>query len=440
MSLSLNSSIINKTRKNLAHYNSRMLIIFLFVINFVIGILLFINMYHEQRVELVNIADQEINDLTLDPDGYFNNKYTETRVIRTKGIFLTYFITTENHLRIIDDFSSKLHTVIVKKVGKWKPDRLSERYVEVDFPHGQPTYLLIVAKNIYLHGHLKGTIYIGKDINLIRVMFLHFLFILVGSSLIFFVVALIVGQIMTKRAMKPIVKTYTAQSNFIADASHELRTPLSVLKSGLEVLEYEEGNRLSSFSKNVLADLKEEIKSTTQLVNNLLLLSRSDSGQQTTEVTSFDLQELTQQTLRSFQHLSETKGVKLELKTNQPIQVETDREKVKQVLYILVDNALKYTNSGGQVSLSYGLSPVSQRREFFVSVKDTGMGIPFEEQAQIFDRFYRVDKSRSREEGSSGLGLSIAKAIVESLDGTIEVTSRTDQGSEFTFTIPFSRH
>jgi signal transduction histidine kinase len=417
-----------------------MLIIFLFVINFVIGILLFINMYHEQRVELVNIADQEINDLTLDPDGYFNNKYTDTRVNRTKGIFLTYFITTEDHLRIIDDFSSKLHNVIVKKVGKWKPERMSERYVEVEFPHGQPTYLLIVAKNIYIHGHLKGTIYIGKDINLIRTMFLHFLLILVGSSLIFFVVALIVGQIMTKRAMKPIVKTYMAQSNFIADASHELRTPLSVLKSGIEVLEYEQGNQLSSFSINVLADLKEEIKSTTQLVNNLLLLSRSDSGQHTTEITSFDLQELTQQTLRSFQHLSETKGVKLELKTNQPIQVETDREKVKQVLYILVDNALKYTNSGGQVSLSYGLSSVSQRRELFVSVKDTGMGIPFEEQAQIFDRFYRVDKSRSREEGSSGLGLSIAKAIVESLDGTIEVTSRIDKGSEFTFTIPFSQH
>lgn len=437
MSLSLNSSIINKTRKNLAHYNSRMLIIFLLIINFVIGILLFINMYHEQRVELVNIANQEINELTLDPDGYFNNKYTDTRVNRTKGIFLTYFITTEDHLRIIDDFSSKLHTVIVKKVGKWKPERMSERYVEVNFPHSEPTYLLIVAKNIYIHGHLKGTIYIGKDINLIRTMFLHFLFILVGSSLIFFVVALIVGQIMTKRAMKPIVKTYMAQSNFIADASHELRTPLSVLKSGLEVLEYEEGNQLSSFSKNVLADLKEEIKSTTQLVNNLLLLSRSDSGQHTTEITSFDLQQLTQQTLRSFQHLSETKEVRLELKTNQPVQVETDREKIKQLLYILVDNALKYTNSGGQVSLSYGLSPVSQKRKFFVSVKDTGMGIPIKEQAHIFDRFYRVDKSRSREEGSSGLGLSIAKAIVESLDGTIEVTSRIDKGSEFTFTIPF---
>jgi two-component system, OmpR family, sensor histidine kinase CiaH len=417
-----------------------MLIIFLFLINFVIGVLLFINMYHEQRMELFDIAQQEINELKIDPDGYFNNKDIDTRRInRTKGIFLTYFITNNNKLRAIDDFSSDLHNSIMKKVGNWKPKRMSERYVEVNYPKNQPTYLLIVAQNIYIDGHQKGTIYIGKDVKFLRDMIIHFLFILIGLSLIFFIVALFVGQFMTKRAMEPILKSYTSQSKFIADASHELRTPLSVLKSGLDVLEFEEGNKLSSVSKNVLSDLKEEINGTTQLVTNLLFLIRSESGQQTSEMTSFDLRELIQQTLRSFMHLSESKMIKLDLLTKSPLMVYTDKEKVKQLLYLLVDNALKYTPPGGQVSLSYGLKSNTQKRKFFIAVRDNGVGIPLEEQEKIFDRFYRVDKSRSRQNGSSGLGLSIGKSIVESLNGTIEVTSVINKGSEFSFTIPFSK-
>lgn len=412
-----------------------MLMVFLLIINFVISILLFINMYHEQKAELIEIARQEINELKLDPNGYFNDKHTNTNLNKIKGIFLTYFIKNDNKLEVIDDFSPELHTSIMKKIGNWKPDKISVKYVEVNFPKNHPIYLFVVSQNVYINGQRLGTIYIGKDIKLLRVMLIHFLFILIGLSLVFFIISFVVGQIMTKRAMKPIIKAYSLQSEFIADASHELRTPLSVLKSGLDVIEFEEKNKLSSFSENVLSDLKEEINRTTQLVNNMLFLIRSDSGQQSLFIT-FDLFGLMQQIIRSFKPLSESKLIDLDLLTAGPLRVYTDREKVQQILYILMDNAIKYTPSEGKVSIWYGLKPANQKKKLVIIVRDNGVGIPIEEQERIFDRFYRVDKSRSRENGSSGLGLSIGKSLAESLNGSIEVTSTLNKGSEFALILP----
>lgn len=395
-------------------------------------------MYNEQKVTLFEITKQEINELQTDGDEYSNDQNQKTGLVsnKTQGVFLSYFLKSTNELVIIDEFSSRMRNLLLKKVENWKPTEMEARYQKIQLSKNDSIYLLIVSQNIYENGKLKGTIYIGKDITFLRNMFIRFLLILLGISLIFFVIALIVGQIMTKRAMEPIIKSYTLQSEFIADASHELRTPLSVLKSGLEVIEYEEGNKFSTFSKNILSDLKEEIRSTTQLVSNLLFLIRSNSGEQSSVVEHFDLLELMQQVIRSFHHLSETKKIKLDLQMLTPLSLFTDREKLKQVLYILIDNAIKYTPTGGKISISYELMSDNQKEKVCIKVRDNGIGISLEQQERIFDRFYRVDKSRSRQSGSSGLGLPIGKSIVESLNGTIEVSSSLNKGSEFTITIP----
>lgn len=245
---------------------------------------------------------------------------------------------------------------------------------------------------------------------------------------------------MTKRAMKPIIKSYSVQTEFIADASHELRTPLSVLKSGLEAIEFEEKGKLSSFSSMILNDLKDEITSTTNLVNNLLYLIRSDTGQQRSVHSEFDLDELVNQTVRSFGHQAESKDIELSLLNRKKLVVFSDRDKIKQLLYLLIDNALKYTPKGGRVDINYGLTQTNSKKKFYITVRDNGIGIPMRDQARIFDRFYRVDKSRSRENGSSGLGLSIGKSITESLNGSLSVSSQENTGSEFLLTIPFSKH
>ncbi len=440
ISLKRNSTIFSETRRNLAQYNSKMLIVFLLIINLTIGVLLFVNMYQEQRMEMIDITNQQINALKLDPDGSFGNKKDiDNKINLTKGIFLTYFIRRDGQLEMIDDFSPEIHTSIDKKIGNWRPEDLSEKLIEINLTKNQPTYLLMAAQNIYVKGKRVGTIYIGKDIKLLRDLYIRFLILLAGFSIVFFVIAVVIGRFMTKRAMKPIIKSYSVQTEFIADASHELRTPLSVLKSGIEAIEFEERHKLSSFSSMTLKDLKDELTSTTNLVNNLLYLIRSDSGQQRSLHTEFDLYELVNQTKRSFGHQAESKGIELGALNSKPLLVYSDQDKIKQLLYLLVDNAIKYTPEGGKVDLNYGLSLSSSKKAFYIAVKDNGIGIPMKDQARIFDRFYRVDKSRSRENGSSGLGLSIGKSITESLNGSLSVSSQENEGCEFILTIPYSK-
>lgn len=397
-------------------------------------------MYQEQTVELFDIAKQQINSLKLDPDGYFSNKKDiDNKSNLTKGIFLTYLIRPNGDLEIIDDFSPKIHTKIDHEIGNWKPEDLSEKLIKVNLTKNQPTYILMAAKNIYVKGKRVATIYIGKDIKLLIEMYIHFLVILLALSVVFFILAVLIGHYMTKRAMEPILKSYTSQIEFIADASHELRTPLTVLKSGLELIEFEEKDKLSSLSSNVLEDLKDEIKSTTNLVNNLLYLIRSNSGHQVSVKLPFDLNELVSQTVRSFSHRARAETIELDLLNSHSLFVNSDRDKVKELLYLLVDNAIKYTPRGGTVTLSFGLNPGNPKKSFFIAVQDTGVGIPLEEQDRIFDRFYRVDKSRTRQNGNSGLGLSIGKSIAESLNGTITVSSQIQEGSKFVVTIPNSK-
>lgn len=417
-----------------------MLIVFLLIFNIVISIVLFLYMYNEQRFELFDIAKQEINELNIDID---ENPVDQNSIVpsinKTKGIFLTYFMKSNNKLVIIDEFSPHIRSAVVQQIQNWKPNKMETKFIQVQLSKNDPRYLYIVSQNIFENGQRKGTIYIGKDVTSLINMFISFLLILFGLSIIFFIIALLVGQAMTKRAMRPIIKSYNLQSEFIADASHELRTPLSVLKSGLDVIEFEEGNKLSSVSKNILTDLQEEIRGTTKLVNNLLLLIRSGSGEQPSVVENFDMLELMYQIMRSFQPLSKSKEIKLELQTQKPLSVLTDREKVKQILYILIDNAIKYTPNGGCVNISYELKTANYQKNLSITISDNGIGIPFELQKRIFDRFYRVDKSRSRHNGSSGLGLPIGKSIIESLNGRIKVVSTPNQGSQFIITIPLQK-
>ncbi|MCH5583945.1 cell wall metabolism sensor histidine kinase WalK [Shimazuella sp. AN120528] len=431
-----NMNLFASTRKQLTHYNSGMLIIFLLLFNIVISLVLFLITYHEQRMELFDIGKQEINELNMDIDEYPGGQNQENPLVpsinKTKGIFLTYFLKPNHRLIIIDEYSSKIREPIFKNVKNWKPDKMGFKFLRIELSEKDSHYLFLVSQNIYQNGKRKGTIYIGKDITYLITMYFHFLFILLGISLIFFVIALLVGHTMTKQAIKPIIKAYTLQSEFIANVSHELRTPLSVLQSGLEAIDFEEGKHFSPIAKNILSDLQEEVRSTTQLVNHLLYLIRSDSGEQPTKKENFDLLILLQQIIRSFQRLSESKDIKLDLLTLHPLPIYTDKENIKQLLYILIDNALKYTPNGGNVCISY-----EQKDEILtIVVQDNGIGISSEQQQHIFDRFYRADKSRSRQTGSSGLGLSIGKSIIESLHGTIKVSSKLNAGSKFFIMIP----
>ncbi len=251
-------------------------------------------------------------------------------------------------------------------------------------------------------------------------------------GIVFVGVAFVISMGMSKRAMIPISAAFTRQQEFVGDASHELRTPLSVLLSSVDALEMTIDTKKDDMSGKLLSNMREEVKRMTYLVRDLLTLARSDSDTLELRTELFDLRPLAEKTIESLYPLAAAKQISFELNAPATVKVTGDSQRLSQLLYLLLDNAIKYTPNGGEVKL-YVSKDVHELR---LIVQDTGIGINKEDYQRIFERFYRADKSRTRQMGGYGLGLSIAKWIVENHNGTIKVTSEIGKGSRFTISIP----
>ena len=216
----------------------------------------------------------------------------------------------------------------------------------------------------------------------------------------------------------------------MADASHEMRTPLTVMHGELESLVQEPG--LASPYRQRLGSTLEEVERLATIVEGLFAISRLDAGEAQAEWVGFDLAKLVASTTDQMGLLAEDKKIRLTCVAAVPVWVEGDRPRLKQVVVNLLDNAIKYTPPGGAVTLT-----VSARSDKAVlEVADNGMGIPPEALPHVFERFFRVDKARSRELGGAGLGLSIVKSICVFHHGQVEVHSRPGQGSRFRVELP----
>lgn len=225
--------------------------------------------------------------------------------------------------------------------------------------------------------------------------------------------------------------TFTEQQRFIADASHELRTPLAVLRGETEVAL--EQNRGAEDYRESLALIKDEAERLTRIVENLFILARQPVDKHSMMKEPLRLNEVVSECVRSAQVLATQRGLRLHLEgAMSEINFTGDDELLKRMLLNLLDNAVKYTAPGGDVGVALSTHNGSAR----IVVTDSGIGIPASDQPRIFDRFYRVDRARSRALGGAGLGLSIAKWIVEAHGGTIVVQSTPKQGSEFIVELP----
>ena len=225
--------------------------------------------------------------------------------------------------------------------------------------------------------------------------------------------------------------TERLRRNMVADVAHELRTPLSNLKGYLEAI----SDGVVKLDEDTIQLLNEEASSLSRLVNDLQELSLADAGEINLIIQPEDVSRLVNEAVTAMQTKAMTKGLTIfnDLPSTFPV-VDIDSHRIKQVLLNLLDNAVAHTDPGGRITLTTR----QQGNQIHISVADTGEGIPAKELPLIFERFYRVDKSRTRATGGSGLGLTIVKRLVEAHGGTIEVKSQPGQGSTFTFTIPVS--
>lgn len=267
----------------------------------------------------------------------------------------------------------------------------------------------------------------------VRMLHSLFVIILLGTSFGFFMI-LLAGYYLARRALVPISSSWEKQQQFVADASHEMRTPLAVIKTNAELLFSKPERTIEQESRPIAAILNEATRM-GKLVTTLLTLARADSNQLEMQLKSLNLAEILKQTLDNLEPICEMKEITLDSYLEDELTILGDQERLTQLFVILLDNAVKYTSEGGQIKVT-GLA---KDRFVQVVVEDTGIGMKAEDLPFIFDRFYRGDKVRSRAEGGSGLGLSIAKWIVEKHGGKIKVESTLGVGSKFIVLFPIKK-
>jgi signal transduction histidine kinase len=239
------------------------------------------------------------------------------------------------------------------------------------------------------------------------------------------VLAAIGGWFMAGKSLRPVRTAFARQHAFVSDASHELRTPLTVIRANAEFIQQEQPDNAEA------RDIVSETDRLSALVESLLAVAR---GQRLTpdQLETVDLGALIGTAAAAFQPLAADKGIELSTAAADDVAVHGDREQLRQVIVILLDNALRYTADGGRVH-------VQARREGgngIVTVHDTGIGIGQEELERVFERFYRADEARNRQSGGAGLGLAIARELVMRHGGRISVESTEGAGSTFTIQLP----
>ncbi len=222
------------------------------------------------------------------------------------------------------------------------------------------------------------------------------------------------------------------RQDFVANVSHELRTPLSLIKSAAETL-IDGGRNDPAITTRFLEIIDKHATRLNLLIDDLLLLARLDSGRVELKFQPVALRPAAQEALQDAALAARSRNVTLENQMPAEVVVRGDPERLHQVLTNLIDNAIKYGRIDGRVVVAGRLLP-SGGAEF--SVRDDGPGIPPEALARIFERFYRVDKARSREQGGTGLGLAIVKNVVQAHDGEVRVESAPGAGTEFIITLP----
>jgi heavy metal sensor kinase len=234
------------------------------------------------------------------------------------------------------------------------------------------------------------------------------------------------------RMISRLREAFEQNQRFLADASHELRTPLTALRGELE--NAVEQARLLPDLQDKVGSALEEVDRLAKIVQTLFAISRLDAGEAQQEWLRFDLGRLASDTAGQMSLLADDKGIPVKCNFEQGVEVEGDRARIKQVVVNLLDNAIKYTPPGGSIQLNVR----SDHGKAVAEVIDTGIGIPKAALPHVFERFFRVDKARSRDIGGAGLGLAIVKSICVAHGGQVEVESTEGGGSRFTVELPLA--
>ena len=309
--------------------------------------------------------------------------------------------------------------------------------VAVDSKRGQFQTLSLEAGEVRLYslpvsrgGQVVAVVQVARSRYFVAETVTRLLLIVVGAGGVGLLMSAGAGFWLAGRTLRPIATALQRQRNFTADASHELRTPLAIVRGNAELLLRHPQERIAAYD-DLVRDIVDESDRLSRLVSDLLTLARADSGHLQLAREPVDLSDLAAALLKDLEPFARAKGLTLQREIGDSVAVSGDPDRLRQLGLILLDNAVRYTEVGA-VTLRLG----RDGHNAVLAVSDTGPGIAGEHLPRLFDRFYRTDAARSAESGGAGLGLAIAKWIVEAHGGRITVASTLGRGSVFTVHIP----
>ena len=307
-----------------------------------------------------------------------------------------------------DDLQNAINKILNNKKDSSKININQEPYVYLK--RTSSTTTKIVFLNISYQENFK--------LSLLKI------FISVGS--ISLIALLIISLYLTNKSIKPIKDVFDKQKQFIADASHELKTPLTIIKTNTSLVLSNPEDTVKN-QRKWINYINLQTDRMSELVNEMLSLAKLDTEENTLLISSINISKIIESMILQFDTIIYENGINLYTKIDNDIFITGDKESIKKLFSIIMDNAIKHTNDNGSIHVNL----VLDKNTVKLSIKNTGKGISSEHIEKIFERFYRVDSSRVRETGGYGLGLSIAKSIVEQHKGNIYAKSTVDKDTTF---------
>ena len=409
----MNKNILKKTRKKLITLNTLVVgVIFIVFTLFIYsyfynltykGVDKELYMQYEKTVHNINKGNLEFKR-NVPPDIMLRG--TMVYISKDNKLLKAYPENIQNYIRPFN-----LSKNLKEGTTHYKYDEHSFRQVKIDYNSYTIEVIKIVDTEEMLLSQLK--------------------FVLITSIMLALIAVYFISGFLTNKSLEPIEESWKNQELFVQDASHELRTPLTIIFSKVESIIKRPKNKVEDEMNNLVIVMK-EVRRLSKLVSDLLKLTKEDAII-TINKSKFDIVEMINDILKQYEDIFELQNKKLKVNyTLKDNNIYSDKEKLKQIFIIIIDNAMKYTKENDyiQVCLSEEGSNVK------IEVKDSGIGIKEEEISLIFNRFYRASSHRETNKEGSGIGLSIAKLLVSNLKGEICVNSKYKKGSTFSIYIP----
>ncbi|GEO44518.1 sensor histidine kinase [Companilactobacillus alimentarius] len=369
-----------------------------------------------------------------DPQGRNPNPDTKKKEPSPKAPFQASILVFNNSGKLLNKTSLGNRYSILKNIKLNKKNLNKKQTITIKNMNFR-SILIKISKNNNNPMYAGHYVLIMQNIDTQIQTMENFEKILIITFFIFWIIALVISYFLARINMLPIVRSWKQQTEFVNDAAHELRTPLTIIQGKLEYMLTKPNKKIIDEAESISVSL-DEVSRLNSLTNNLLDLARFDNA---TTKLNFEYTQpdfFLKDPIMPFKDIINSQSKVFQVSLYHHPTLLLDRNKIKQLLIIILDNATKYTPKNGTIRIYDQIE--GSKYQFIIS--DTGVGISDDDKDKIFTRFYRVDKSRTQSSGGHGLGLAIAKQIVENHHGHLFVRDNLPQGSEFVIELPIKKN